>query len=193
MPLAEALKEIQYVNKINNPAVTKHFSRRKLNMLSTAVKAAGHAIEASINIFTYPAAIDKDMRALTRVLLDLQSALVADKVLSAIHDELLVSRGTFLSSEDRTKLEDFIKALSAAMPLPVRNHKKRDPDLINTVASLFKKAKKAQAQNAREARLKEEQAPIQPTGGLSVSLYTLEEQAPTPQPTGSLSVSLYTS
>jgi hypothetical protein len=163
-------------------------------MLSTAVKAGGPAIEASINIFTHPYAIDRDTRALSRIILDLESALVADKVLSAMQDELRLSQGTFLSSEDRTKLEDFIKALIAALPLQVQNYRKKDHELIEIVASLRGKSEKPWKPNAGETRSEEERASIpQPTGSLSVSLYTSEQPAPTPQPTGSLSVSLYTS
>jgi hypothetical protein len=104
--------------------------------------------------------------------MDLEAALVADKVLCSLQHELRNLQRTFLSSEDRTKLENFIRALDAVLPFKRHNYpKEADPELVATVASLRKKKRILQA--AKKAASEKAQASIpQPTGSLSVSLYT---------------------
>jgi hypothetical protein len=157
IPLAEELRATRFVSKVKNPVVTSFFPRNKLDEFSVAVQRGGMAIDRAINILTRPHDLETDKKTLARIIMHLRAALVASKVLSALQQELRLSPDTFLSDEDRTKLEDFIEALRARPPFRGENYLDRDQELVQLVATLREEVKKRQ--NNKEPKSQPEQTP----------------------------------
>jgi hypothetical protein len=141
MPIVAKLIKTPIVKQIKNPTLSEVFSRKQLNLLVIKVRVGGKAMDKAISILVRPFYSAKDKTSFPEQILSIRAALIADKVLGVLQQHLPVPGTTILSDEERTLVEDFVRALDTTLLVKDTKLRQVDKPLVDLVVSLRKDLK----------------------------------------------------